>query len=76
MAKANVNADIFEIHAVSGKMIRDTGKRLDEALKQFAGKIDHELLLTTMEDLMAGKFTTGDLAAVYSHRLAKQARNG
>ena len=69
-------ADIFTIHAVSGKMIRDTGKRLEEALVPFVGKLDFELLLEVMEDLMAAKFTTGDIAAVYSYRLAKRVRDG
>ena len=74
--KPDRNPDIFELHEVSGQMIRDTGDRLEKALEPLVGKLDFELLLKTMEDLTAGKVTIGDIAVVYSYRLTKQAHDG
>jgi len=67
--------DIVDIHERSGEMLGEVCKRLDDAVKEHGDKVDMLLLLEVMEDLVQGKFTTGDLAAVYTYRLGKRAQS-
>lgn len=64
--------DIVELAERSGAEVRDIRRRIDAAVRQYEDKVDMGLMGEVIEDMMAARLTTGDIAAIYAYRLGKK----
>ena len=63
--------DIVVLHEQSLAMLDTIRLKLQEVMAAHGDSVDMKLMLATLDDLMAGRFTSGDLAAVYAYRLCR-----